>query len=327
MKLQDLTLILVKLGVDGRYLNPTSPNQLLVPCPLAKWTHKKKTDSHPSCSIRFGDPERSTLFNCFSCHESGKLWDLVHTVGQFANNQELVELGLQLIDSDEPTLLARLEHATQSLDEWVRVPKRETLRVLNETVLENYPPAWSIRRAQTYLIWRRVTSSMADFWQLRWHAPHSRVMFPVRDRQGRLVGAVGRAVFAETQPKYYNFFGFETGLTLGGLHQITGQRRVAVVEGFHDLMNCWYWNQVAGIDTVCTFTSKTSDVQSSQLQRLDAGIMYMYDQDEAGEKGWMEARKKLDPVVTGLRRVRWREKHLDVGDMDELQYGSILRDL
>lgn len=327
MKLQDVALTLSRIGVTSQYLIPTRLNQMLIPCPLAKWTHKKRMDGHPSCSIRFGDPASPTLFNCFSCHESGKLWDLVHTVGSFSNNQALVELGLQLLVSDEPTLLSRLEHATQSFDAWVLEPKRTTLRVLNENVLENYPQAWGIPRAQIYLTSRRVTRAMAEFWDLRWHAPHNRVIFPVRDRKGQLVGAVGRAIFDETQPKYYNFFGFEAGLTLGGLHKVMGRDRVAVVEGFHDVMNVWYWNQLAGLDTVCTFTSKTADEQSAQLQRLDAGIIYLYDQDDAGDKGWAIAQKKLEPVTTGLKRVCWHNKRLDVGDMDRLQYGEILREI
>ncbi len=144
---------------------------------------------------------------------------------------------------------------------------------------------------------------------------------------GQLVGAVGRAVFDNTQPRYYNFFGFETGLTLGGLHQVTGQSRVAVVEGYHDLMNVWYWNQCAGLDTVCTFTSKTSDDQAAQLQRLDAGLVYLYDQDEAADIGWRQAQRKLGPAIVGMRRVEWSNKSLDVGAMDEVQYMEILRDI
>lgn len=324
MQLSDLALVMAKLGVDSRYLRPTRPNQLLVPCPLAKWTHKKGTDSSPSCSIRFGDPASPTLYNCFSCKESGKLWDLVHSVGSFLNDQGLVDLALRILTSDEPTLLSRLENASKGFDAWVLTPEKSKLRILNNTALENYPLAWTIPRAIKYLESRRVTPMMAQHWGLRWHSPHNRVIFPVRDEGQFLVGAVGRAIFDETQPKYYNLFGFETGLTLGGRHWCQGHSRVAVVEGFHCLMNVWWWNQTMQIDTVCTFTSRTSEAQAAMLQRMDASIFYMYDMDEAGDKGWAEAHKLLSPTIVALKRVCWSQKHLDIGDMDQVQYMKAL---
>lgn len=328
MKLQDVALVLGRLGIAPQFLRTTRPNQLLIPCPLAKWTHKKGTDRKPSCSIRFDDPQRSTLFHCFSCHEAGKLWDLVHTVGEFSNDPLLVQLGLQLLASDEPSLMTRLEHISQDFDAWVMEVREKRIRVLNESVLENYERAWDVQRARVYLQSRRsaVTPRMSEFWGLRFTPYHNRVVFPVRNRQGELVGAVGRAIFDDTEPKYYNMFGFETGLTLGGLHAVEGHPRVAVVEGFHDLMNVWWWNQQRRMDTVCTFTAKTSDEQAAMLQRLDASIVYMYDMDEPGEEGWKEAQRRLEPVTVGLKRVRWKNPDIDVGAMFKVEYDYVLRD-
>jgi len=326
MKLSDLKVILQRLGVSEDFLTPTKPNQLLVPCPLAKYTHKKGMDTHPSCSIRFGDPVSPTLYHCFSCFEGGKLWDLVHSIGQFANDQALVELGLKLLQSDEPSLLIRLEHVCQGFSEWVYTPKVVKLRELSEGVLANYPPAYAVQGASIYLQKRRVTQQMSSFWDLRWHLPHNRVIFPVRNRRGGLVGGVGRAIGEDTLPKYYNFFGFEASLSLGGLHLVQGHPRVAVVEGYHDLMNVWRWNQQSKIDTVCTFTAGISEAQAAELQRLDATVLVLYDCDDAGERGWVKAKKFLSNACI-VRRVRWANILLDIGDMDEVQYGNVLRSI
>lgn len=323
MKLEDLTLILAKIGVQPQYLIPTKPGQLIVPCPLSKWTHKEGMDKHPSCSIRYGNPVFPTWYNCFACKEKGKLWELVHSVGQFTNNEELAKIGLALIESDEPTLLSRLEHVTKDFDTWVYPPNQKQVRVLNDSAMDQYPPAWTIPRAMKYLESRRVTGSMSLFWDLRWHSAHNRIMFPVRNAKHQLVGAVGRAIFDETQPKYYNFFGFETGMCLGGLHRLAPRPQVLVCEGFFDLMNVWYWAQLRNYDTVCTFTARTSDHQAAMLQRLDAGVTYFYDMDEAGNKGWLEAQRMLSKSIVGVRRAMWHDP-VDAGNMTESLFNYVI---
>jgi len=166
---------------------------------------------------------------------------------------------------------------------------------------------------------------MAEFWQLHFHKPHNRIVFPVRTRERELVGAVGRAVFDETQPKMYNFFGFESGLTLGGLQHVMGCPRVLVVEGFFDVMNVWYWAQQRNMDVVCTFGSKCSDQQSALLQRLDATVLCGYDQDEAGNSGWKSMSKQL-VLTTYIKKLKWADPGLDMGDFTERQFTEVVDD-
>lgn len=323
MKLDDLKLILIRLGVPEHFLIPTRPQQLLIPCPLSKWLHKTGKDSRPSCSVRFDDPHQPTLYNCFACKSRGKLWDLVHSFGEFAGDLEITMLGIRLIESDEPTLASRLDHATKGFDEWVYKREEGKLRILNESALDSYPKAWNVASSRRYLEGRRVTEAISDFWDLRWHAAHSRVVFPVRTREGQLVGGVGRAIFPDTVPPYYNLFGFEAGATLGGVHKATGKGKIAVCEGYFDLMNVWWWGQQAGYDVVCTFTANTTQEQAKLLQQMDASILYLYDNDDAGERGWLNARELLSPVVFGLRRGKVVGK--DVGELvDESQFKECL---
>jgi hypothetical protein len=326
MNLSDLKMVLSKIGVATENLQPSSPNQLLIPCPLAKWLHKADTDqdTHPSCSIRFGDPDRSTLYNCFSCKSQGKLWDLVHTVGSLSNDSDLTLFGLKLAETDEPSLSARLESISSSFDDWVHERKGTSLIVLQEEVLENFAVVRVCDLARTYLPDRGISMSVAEEWDLRYCFKQKRIVFPVRDANSRLVGAVGRAIFSDTRPKYYNYFGFETGSTLGGLHRLTGQPRIGVCEGFFDAIRHWRLAQEHGFDFVCTFTSKTSKQQAELLLSRDANIYYFYDQDEAGESGWDLAKKRLGKLSYGLRRVVWADKTLDVGGSNTLQFKDIL---
>jgi len=220
-----------------------------------------------------------------------------------------------------------LESIAQNFDDWV-FPADETtkVRVLKDHALDTFPKAWDNSKARTYLIGRQVTSVMADFWDLRWHEGSKRVVFPVRTQVGELVGAVGRGIFADVKPKYYNFFGFETGSLLGGLHRSTGQPRWGIVEGFHDVMNVWYWGQQRGYDVVCSFTSHLSDDQAALLAQSDRTTHIMYDQDKAGDKGWTDAQKTLRENY-GLRRITWPNTHLDMGAMTEKEFTDALDDI
>lgn len=320
MNLEDLAIILTKIGIPDSYVQPRKPNELLVPCPLARWTHKKGTDSNPSMSIRYDDPTKPTLFRCFSCQERGKLWYLVHSIGQFQKDPELEMMGMRLAVSDEPTLLSRLDHVVKDFDQWVFKPEDNKLRVLQEHILDHFPKAWHVERARTYLTKRGFGAREAEFWDLRWHDKSNRIMFPVRMRNGDLVGAVGRAIFDATQPKYYNFFGFETGLTVGGAHKFTGKKKLGVVEGFFDVINAYWYAQDTGYDLGCTFTSRTSEAQAKLLTNEDASLHYFYDLDPSGDRGWVEAQKLLGLSTFGLKRITWANPNLDVGQFDEIQW-------
>jgi DNA primase len=221
-------------------------------------------------------------------------------------------------------LSARLESISSSFDDWVHERKGPSLIVLQEEVLENFVFAWRHQLASNYLQERGISQRVAADWDLRYCLKQKRIVFPVRDANSRLVGAVGRAIFSDTRPKYYNYFGFETGSTLGGLHRLTGQPRIGVCEGFFDAIRHWRLAQEHGFDFVCTFTSKTSKQQAELLLSRDANIYYFYDQDEAGESGWDLAKKRLGKLSYGLRRVVWADKTLDVGGSNTLQFKDIL---
>lgn len=314
MNLPDLKLILSRLGVPENHLNPTQPNQLLIPCPLAKWTHTKGYDKNPSTSIRFGDPSSPTLWQCFTCKEKGKLWYLVQSFGHFAQDQEIIDLGLRLTVSDEPTMLSRLEHIASDFDSFVyEQPTREASH-MNPEILERFPKVSEINLPVVvdYLKKRRVTKDMADFWNLRYHSQSGRLLFPVFDQNNNFVGAVGRALQGQ-HPKYYNFFGFQTGQMLGGINKATGQKKWGVVEGFHDLMNVWYWGQKHGYDIVCSFKSVLSDMNIEMLTEQDKSVHGMFDQDKAGNEGWLKAERALSTNY-GTRRIQWSPEDIDMGD-------------
>lgn len=136
-----------------------------------------------------------------------------------------------------------------------------------------------------------------------------RVMFPIRDHLGRLVGFGGR-VLDDTKPKYLNTpetDAFRKGEVLYGLDKArtglgkaeNGEAELIVVEGYMDVITMHqhgFTGAVASLGTALTAEHATL------LERLGArSISLMFDRDEAGLKAMLRG---LDQVLGAKFRVR-----------------------
>ncbi len=116
---------------------------------------------------------------------------------------------------------------------------------------------------------------------------NDRLMFPIEDDRGRVVGFGGRAL-GDVQPKYLNSPGtelFQKGLILYNFHRarphIDDDNGVIVVEGYMDAIAFWR----AGVKNVVAplGTALTAD-QAQKLVRLTKKVFLCFDADEAGER-------------------------------------------
>src|SRR4051812_37726415 len=128
MLLQQVLDVLYVMGISSSEVVLRREGQIQICCPLAPWFHEKKVDSNPSMSIGYSEA-KTTLFKCFACGESGKLWQLVDSYGTLANRPDLVELADKLVVDDKPTLGMTIELACRDIKGWVKVPPR--LRRIN----------------------------------------------------------------------------------------------------------------------------------------------------------------------------------------------------
>lgn len=114
-----------------------------------------------------------------------------------------------------------------------------------------------------------------------------RIMFPIRDAQGRVVGFGGRARTEDVQPKYMN--SPETPLfhkqhVLYGFHMakaaIQKAGTVVLFEGYVDVIKAWS----AGIDNgVATLGTAFGDAHVSLLRRMCNNVVVCYDGDAPGQ--------------------------------------------
>ncbi len=135
-----------------------------------------------------------------------------------------------------------------------------------------------------------------------------RIMFPIHDQRGQIIGFGGRVLGAESGdgPKYLNSPEtplFQKGLELYGLflarQAIRASGRVVVVEGYMDVVAL----AQHGIEyAVATLGTATTPNHINKLTRQTDDIVFCFDGDAAGRKAaWRAAMNALPAVADGLR--------------------------
>ena len=135
----------------------------------------------------------------------------------------------------------------------------------------------------------------------------NRIMFPIRDRRGRVAGFGGR-VLDDSVPKYLNSpetLIFQKSRQLYGLYELLGDRshpeRILVVEGYMDVI-ALAQNGVQG--SVATLGTAVSVSHLDILFRYTSELVFCFDGDEAGKKAaWRAVEIALSTLKEG-RTVR-----------------------
>ncbi len=118
-----------------------------------------------------------------------------------------------------------------------------------------------------------------------------RVVFPIQNKNGELVGYAGRAIDG-TEPRYKFPVGLRKSLELWNLAAVTGMSAV-LVEGFFDCMKVWQ----AGYVSIALMGSAMSEAQENMIAEQFAEVVVMLDGDEAGRKATEEIIERLQRRV------------------------------
>jgi DNA primase len=130
-----------------------------------------------------------------------------------------------------------------------------------------------------------------------------RLLFAIRDLQGRVVAFGGRA-FGDEQPKYLN--SPETPLyTKGNLlyaadvarEPIRAKNRALIVEGYVD---CLMAHQYGFTETVAALGTAFTGAQLGVLRRYCDEVITFFDADAAGQKAAERAEELLEPSSSGM---------------------------
>ena len=133
-----------------------------------------------------------------------------------------------------------------------------------------------------------------------------RIMFPIHNQKGEVIGFGGRVINPEDTPKYYNSPEtplFQKGHELYGLFMarraIRDAGRVLVVEGYMDVVALAQY----GIEyAVAALGTATTPFHIAKLMRQTDEIVFSFDGDKAGRTAaWRAVMNALSAIKDGLK--------------------------
>ena len=135
-----------------------------------------------------------------------------------------------------------------------------------------------------------------------------RIMFPIRDARGRIIGFGGRAL-GDGEPKYLNSpetVLFHKGRELYGLYEarqaLRNIEQLVVVEGYMDAVAL----ARHGIDfAVATLGTATTSEHLNRLFRLTENVCFAFDGDRAGRAAAWRALENALPQIREGRQIRF----------------------
>jgi DNA primase len=135
-----------------------------------------------------------------------------------------------------------------------------------------------------------------------------RLMFPIRDSRGRVIGFGGR-VIDQGEPKYMNSPEtplFHKGRELYGLYEARQARgdfkRLLVVEGYMDVVRL----HQAGISyAVATLGTATTQEHLNKIFKLTSEVVFCFDGDRAGLKAAWRALENALPLARDGRELKF----------------------
>ncbi|MDD2723663.1 MAG: DNA primase [Methylovulum sp.] len=135
----------------------------------------------------------------------------------------------------------------------------------------------------------------------------NRVMFPIRDKRGRVIGFGGR-VLDDSLPKYLNSPEtplFHKGREVYGLYELLKKnakpQRILLVEGYMDVIAL----AQLGVDyAVAALGTATSQAHLELLFRYTSELVFCFDGDNAGRAAIWKAMDAAFPVLKVGRQIR-----------------------
>ncbi len=251
-------------------------------CPLAVWTHDSGTDRTPSFGVSVG-PGESKVY-CFTCTEargmqtdfllrlSGYLQGEVHSL----DIRGAMRLIMDVLEGREKVELEMPEDTTPEPD-----------YVFPESFLELFPPAYTAGAVHPYLEERWMPYAVAEALDIRFDVGEGRVVFPIRNFNGDLVGMHGRAVSVDILPRYrvIRYKGHKNMLAWLGEHWINPEKPVVIAESVFDLARVYQVYR----NVTCPLSAGMSRAKVQRMSSCFLNVVTMFDQGKAGD----DARRKI----------------------------------
>ena len=303
-----------------------------ISCPLAPINHSDPNDWNLSCSVSISNDEPS-LVRCFSfnCRYKGSLYNMLkRRIAYEGNPKNLTALLRKIEPTEKFGLEASLARSRKKFKDSVARSMRKVSHNCNnkhtlpETILDKYKGS-----VPKYAILRGITIESCKLWELGHDKQKHRLVFPVRDFQGNLVGLTGRIIPSakaklELQgvsvPKYYNYAGFDKSKYLYGENLLERDKEIIICEGQIDAI---ITRQATGIPAVASMGEGFSGNHVKTICRFNpTKVIIFTDGDPPGRM----AAEKIEYALRGrvplyLAPIKDSE---DPGSMSESELNAVI---
>lgn len=267
-------------------------------CPF----HQEKT---PSFTVSYD----KQIYYCFGCHEGGNAINFVMKYENLTFHEALENLGkqygIEVTHRSGARRAGTLEALSRLADYYhdqlknAPVPRQYLLnRGIDEPTMEEFRMGYSDRSRHDIKDFIKKSGLPSDILlstgivRLRegemYDMFRGRIVIPIVDVNGRVIGFGGRAIEKDALPKYINSPEspvFSKRTALFGIEKtrkaITEKNEAFIVEGYFDLI-CLY--QHGFRNAVATLGTAITENQLSRLRNYTENITLMLDGDEAGVK-------------------------------------------
>lgn len=264
-------------------------------------------DTNPSMSVS----REKQIYTCFSCHATGNVFTFLMNYEHKEFNQVLSELANRV----GITLNGfKTKKISTKYDEWYKIydlankyyqnnlltkegeGAREYLknRSIDDLTVKEFEIGYSLRNRDdlTKLLTAKGHSidllNKVGLSNEEHDIYNSRLMFPLHDLNGKVIGFSGRIITSGKQNKYLNTKEtelFKKGKLLYHYHIAREEARVKksviIMEGFMDIIRA----STVGIkNTVATMGTALTRDHIKEIKRLSSNIILCFDGDEAGVK-------------------------------------------
>ena len=315
------------VDVVGRYVTlKKSGRNYMCCCPF----HKEKT---PSFSV---SPSKQ-FYKCFGCGKSGNAIGFLMDIENLEFPEAVRKLagfyGMDVPEDRSPAKRAAAERA-KSLSDYMKTAADFYTLQLKTT-----------KKAIDYLKRREISGETAarfalgyspDGWHglqavfpeeryndpkllevglvnekngRRYDAFRDRLMFPIRNPKGSVIGFGARTMKGDEQPKYLNSPEtpiYHKGSELYGLYEgrsdIAEKRRAIVCEGYMDVIQL---SQAGFRESVAALGTSITPEHVKKLFKLADVVYFSFDGDAAGRKAAKRALDAALPVITDLQRAHF----------------------
>lgn len=289
--------------------NPTfSGKNIQISCPMAPWKlgHKSTFDGTPSLGIHISDNSESKV-NCFACSFGGTLERLVKEYGKKA------EVDKKTIKEVIAYIRNREQLSVDDID--IDVGLYEEKKEVYKEVIQDDSVYSSMRGlTHNYILDRGVEVDTLRGFDCGYDVFQRRVIFPIKNMNGDLVGLVGRAIRPTIQPKVFNYFEFDKGRYLFGENLVKEGTILIIVEGPIDALLVWQSLNKAGLleeySVVSPLGAEVTKYQIAKIVKLSDEVICFFDNDPGGWSGQLRLMKLIKRGVV-MRSVYYGREYFE----------------